>query len=209
MPRNEGKRVIAVAILAAGPSSRFGSNKLTVKVGDMTLLERAIKTVPRDLVDRISVVIPKESSLDPMIGRSIIKILNTQPERGIGSSISVSTKYFLNEVDAILFMLADQPFITSSDIARLIREFYNSPNCIIACSVDGQPRNPMIFPKIYFDRLSELDGDRGARFIAMANEENLVRVEVNPQHLFDIDTPEDLARVRDSLKKGHVKTLRD
>ncbi|MBR4870463.1 MAG: NTP transferase domain-containing protein, partial [Oscillospiraceae bacterium] len=43
-------------VMAAGNASRFGKNKLAADFGGATLITRALRTIPRERFERITVV---------------------------------------------------------------------------------------------------------------------------------------------------------
>jgi molybdenum cofactor cytidylyltransferase len=195
---------IAAVILAAGASKRFGSNKLLQRIDGISILERTMDSVRANNFWNIAVVTPPGRDLDPILHKGTLKIVNKEWARGIGTSIALATRQFEGDVDGILFLLADQPLIKPSDISRLVLEFLVSPRRIIACSVDGQVRNPILFPSSVFGELKQLKEDKGARSIAESHVENLIKVEVDAPSLTDIDIVDDLQKI-ESRKKYEEK----
>ena len=201
----KNKVKIAAVILAAGASKRFGSNKLLQRIDGRSILERAMDSVRANNFWNIAVVTPPGSDLDPILHEGILKIINKNWERGIGTSIALATRQFENDVDGILFLLADQPLIKPPDISRLVLEFLVNPDRIIACSVDGQVRNPILFPSSVFGELKQLKEDKGGRIIAESHAESLIKVEVDATTLMDIDIVDDLQKIESSKRNEEKK----
>jgi molybdenum cofactor cytidylyltransferase len=100
-----------------------------------------------------------------------------------------------------MFLVADQPMIDAGTLDNILSIFRQNPSFIVASSVAGDVRNPMIFPERYFEELLQLTGDSGAKSVALANITNVIKVDVSPEKLVDIDTVEDLAKLNSRIKK--------
>lgn len=196
MNSEQRDRKIAGVILAAGKSSRFSGNKLLAEVGGDPLIKRSIDTLLNVPLWETVTVTSGDPSLSRFLKGRTVEIINKDAERGIATSIVTATEYFSGKVDAILFMLADQPLVDQSDVMILVNASDRHPDHIVACFAEGDVRNPVIFPSRYFDELLSLRGDRGAKAIANSHPELLVRIPVEPSHLMDVDTQEDLDRVK-------------
>jgi len=64
------------------------------------------------------------------------------------------------------------------------------PQSIIATKHNDKAGVPALFPKQYFDTLSKLKGEDGARFL-LNGDPNTIVLSI-PHARYDIDTPEDL-----------------
>ncbi len=199
MRERKNNTKIAALVLAAGNSSRFGSNKLLFKINGKSVLERTLLALSGFEFWKTAVVV-SNTDLDDILGNHIEKIMNKQISLGIGKSIVLGTIYLRKEVSGILILLADQPLFTPDDIKKMTDVFLGDPTKIVACSVDGEIRNPIIFPSSYFDELIKLSGDRGARDLANSHIDNVLRVEIEPSHLLDIDSIEDAPIIEKKLK---------
>jgi len=60
----------------------------------------------------------------------------------------------------------------------------------------GTPGHPVLFDHSVFAELRALDGDRGARAVIERDPSRVAIVEVDAPPPGDVDTPEDLARLR-------------
>jgi len=127
-------------------------------------------------------------------------IMNGDPDSGLSGSIRSAVSDLRNSADAIMFVLADQPLISSKSIGSLLDLHSRHPKKIISYAVRGDPRNPMIFPSNYFDDLLSLKGDNGARKVAIENDADLVRLEVEGVELLDVDLPVDRNEIEKILR---------
>jgi Uncharacterized MobA-related protein len=201
MRERKNSTKIGALVLAAGNSSRFGSNKLLFKIDGKSVLERTLLALSGFKFWKTAVVV-SNTDFDDILGNHVEKILNKQISLGIGKSIALGTIYLRKEVSGILILLADQPLLTLDDIKKMTDVFLGDPTKIVACSVDGEIRNPIIFPTGYFDELIKLSGDRGARGLANSHIDNIVRVEVDSSHLLDIDSIQDVPIIIKEIERG-------
>jgi molybdenum cofactor cytidylyltransferase len=97
-------------------------------------------------------------------------------------------------VGAAIFLLADQPQITTSILRALVQRHAEGLFPVVAPMVMDQRANPVLFDRGTFADLLTLEGDVGGRAIFHKH-----RVEYLPWHddrlLLDVDTPEMYARL--------------
>ena len=91
--------------------------------------------------------------------------------------------------------------MTTSSSAPLIEQLRAIVGAQHVRARHGHVGVPAIFPSWCFSELSQLRGDQGARAILQRNASRLVHVAM-PTAALDLDTPEDLERVRESIEKG-------
>ncbi len=114
-------------------------------------------------------------------------VLNPHPEEGISSSMKLG---LFPEADACLFMVADQPWLWVETLEGLFRRFLGSSKGMAAVAKNGEPGNPCIFSRKYYDRLMELTGDKGGKRVLKAHPEDVVLYEIeNEKELTDVDLP--------------------
>jgi len=99
--------------------------------------------------------------------------------------------------DAIIVALADQPFITTALVNRLIDTFEESPGLdYVASTHGGTAMPPVLFSKVLFPVLQELDGDRGAAGILRSPDYKGTVLKMDSAHYFmDADTQEDFGNI--------------
>lgn len=208
---------IAMIMLAAGNSRRFGGNKLLYEIDGMPMYRHILdqlleaeneienklgKKTESDYVEieadikldsvknvrcNITVVTQYEAIAETAREKQIQVLRNRYPEKGISSSIQIGLKANL-DADAALFTVSDQPWLTKETICRLTDVFLNSKKGIACVSYQGKLGNPCIFGKQYFDELLALEGDKGGKKIIMRHLEDTQIYEVEDvRELEDID----------------------
>jgi nicotine blue oxidoreductase len=102
--------------------------------------------------------------------------------------------------------LADQPLVGAEAVRRLIAAHASGATVVVA-AYDGKPRNPVLIDRVHWPAVIELaTGDAGARPFLRAYPNLVTLVECGDTGSpVDIDTPEDLALVRESAAGGSLE----
>lgn len=194
---------IAFVVMAAGQSKRLGCPKQSVLYQGESLLVRQIKLC-QQLSTSVYCVLGFEADTfaTELAGLDINILINQDWQNGLGSSIASAITQLPKTYQAVMIVLVDQWALTTADLNELVKHWYVQPNKIIACSrVMTEAANddkllspPIIFPRAYFQQLTHLTGEQGAKPVLMNNREDVVDVVVN-HAFFDLDTPEQLAEL--------------
>lgn len=185
---------LVTVILAAGGSTRMNKPKQLLKWKENTLIENSIITSESINRGKNMIVLgSKFNKIFKTVSKYNIRIINNKKwKNGIGSSISIAIKNILNDdhqIDGVLFVLADQPFVSKKYLEKMIKEF--KKNKIVVTKYGEKNGIPAIFSKLFFNELLELNEDFGAKKIISQNKESLIILKPDPNTLVDIDTPED------------------
>lgn len=186
---------LGVILLAAGQSKRFGANKLLSTVGGRPMVCCALESACALRAARVAAVTGCEEIARLAASYGCEVIANDAPQLGQSHSIRLGVSAML-DMDAVLLMVCDQPRLTAASLERLAQRF----SCAgkgVACLKDATHRgNPAVFARRTFDELLALEGDRGAKGVLRAHENDLLVVEtLLPDELSDADTPEMLAQI--------------
>jgi len=87
------------------------------------------------------------------------------------------------------------PFVESAMIDNLIAASDENPGKIIIATHEGKRGNPVLWPRRFFEELTHIQGDTGARHIIETHRDLVIQVELGEAASVDIDTKE----VLDSL----------
>lgn len=176
-------------ILAAGNSARFGGNKLLHELSGGKVIEHIMEKVARLPLSEAVVVTQYGEICRLCEERGMAYVRNEMPDKGLSYSIRLGTEA-LWDCGHILFVLADQLDLKTETLHRIL-EAADDTHVVCACA-GGVVQNPMLFPAAFFDELTELRGDKGAKSVALKHEMKMISVEES--ELRDLDSPEDLGK---------------
>lgn len=112
-------------------------------------------------------------------------------QNGMGHTLAESMQFLANDSTHVFIGLADQILITQSLILQLLNQASLYPDHIIAAKYAGRVGVPCIFPREYFTRLHQLNGDKGAQIILQKCSQQVISIEM-PEASLDIDRQVDL-----------------
>jgi molybdenum cofactor cytidylyltransferase len=192
-------KVVAV-VLAAGASSRFGSQKLLADLGGKPVLQHTLDAVAAAGLDDVVVVLGgARAKVDAAIAwRTERRVTNERPQDGLSSSVRVGLDQAAEDdaVAAVLIVLGDQPAIRPEAIHAVIEAARDSQAPFVRAryAADGAP-NPVLVRRAAWALAAGIDGDRGLGPLLAQRPELVLAVPVagaNP----DVDTPADLAALQ-------------
>ncbi|RSL32395.1 xanthine dehydrogenase [Salibacterium salarium] len=198
----KGNSVVGI-YLAAGKSSRMGSNKLALPLGDTTIGSMGLRTAVYSQLNHVFVIVKPNDTLewiDTALYASYLKnrwtiIRSDQAAKGQAYSLSSGVKAACNQkADGGMVLLGDQPFLSSTIINNLI-EMYKTNETVeyVASSYQGIMQPPILFSSELFSILKRLRGDIGARkFIrSRPSETGITMYYEKGSYFYDVDTKED------------------
>jgi len=192
----EGGKHIGIIILAAGGSSRMGTSKqLLIHRDSKTLIRHIVELATKTALRPVVVVLGANNELiqNELTGLNVRLAINDQWTSGISSSIKLGLTETLNvqpTLDAVLFLVCDQPFVNASLIENIVAKYIKTGKQVIACHYKNSRGTPALFDRSFFNLLLLLKGDKGARQIIHQFPEQIGLVNFE-DGLFDIDTEED------------------
>lgn len=189
-------------VLAAGGSSRFGSAKQLVRIGDRPLLSLIVGRAAEVVGHALMVVLGAGAAeLAPLLKHSPGSVVvNRNWREGLASSIRAGVARLPPSCAAVMLVLADQACVTAEDLRRLAGAWHRQPLCVAAARYGATVGVPTIFPRHLFGELSELKGDTGARALLRRHADHLVKVPM-ASAAFDLDTPDDLLELSSSASQ--------
>jgi nicotine blue oxidoreductase len=195
---------VAGILLAAGEGSRLGQPKALVELGGQTLAERGVELLRAGGADPVIVV----TGAAPVEIPGVRIVHNPQWRSGMGSSLVAGLQALEHQLTpgAAVIALADQPLVGAEAVRRLIAAYRDGAGVAVAAYA-GKPRNPVLIAREHWSVVAGLAaGDTGARPFLRAHPELVTLVECgdtgSPD---DVDTPEDLARVRGAATARSAK----
>lgn len=193
--------MIGAVLLAAGSARRFGGAKLLGDLrGRAVVRWSADALVAAGIPEPVIVVPPGDQDIRAALrGVRARFVVNPEPQRGMGRSLALGVAAVPEGVEWLAIALADEPGLDPGWIARLAAR--RGPGiAIVAPTFAGERGHPVLFHRSVFPELIGLDGDRGARPVVDRDPSRTALVELGIPHPGDVDTPEDLARLRSAAQ---------
>lgn len=184
--------MIVTIILAGGESRRMGFPKLTLELEGKTLLEHAVvkaKKLSREVFVVVGAYPDVYRPIAEAAGALVVK--NPDWQEGLGSTLKTGVKALRSDYDAVLALLADQPFVDETHLQALIDKQQETQADLVFSAYDGVQGPPVLISKSLFANAKTLKGSCGAK--ALIGPDTKVEAVVLERY-FDIDTPEDAER---------------
>lgn len=188
---------VAAVILAAGLSSRMGSNKLLAKIAGKPLVRGVAEAALGSAARPVIVVVGHgaDDTRNALAGLPVSFVENRDFRKGLSTSLICGVNAVPEDCDAALILLGDMPGINSDLLDRMIAAFSpDDDRAICVATHAGKRGNPVLWARQFFPEIRLLEGDIGAKSLVTANEELVSEVESRDDSpLVDIDTPQALA----------------
>lgn len=194
-----------ILVLAAGKSSRFGSDKLLAKMPDgRPLIAHSLEPL-QSIAHQYKLdlcIVTRADNLpliDYLSNKNIPYTLSSDAHLGMGHSLSHGVKCNKNW-QGWMITLADMPNLTTSTLEALITTISINPHRIVRPSLlkKGKviPSHPTYFPQNLGNKLSQLTGDNGAKHLIKSLDQPPILFNVpHPNSLKDVDTLEELQQL--------------
>lgn len=188
-------------MLAAGGSSRLGHPKQLVRHHGEPLVRRAAAAALAVGARPVVVVLGAGAAvIAPVLhGLAGVEVtLNPDWQRGVASSLAAGVRAVraAGGCDGLLVLLADQPLVAAAALRPLIAAFAGGRRVVAAAYADVVGA-PAVIGAERLDELLALEGDRGAGSWLRALGDAVAAVPL-PVAAVDVDTPADLARLREA-----------
>jgi molybdenum cofactor cytidylyltransferase len=182
---------VSAVVLAAGAARRLGRPKQLEQVGGLPLVARALAAAS-----------PAANCL-VMLGSGAVLIrptvqrfapaahIHEVPDwnRGMGHVLAEGVRALPPDTDALVVLLADQPFVTAAAVGLLVSTWRRTGEPWLCAGYDGRWGHPHLFAARWFAALATLDGEDGARAVTGGHQPYVVEV---PGDDRDIDDESDL-----------------
>jgi molybdenum cofactor cytidylyltransferase len=144
-----------IVILAAGASTRLGKPKQLLQYRGKTLLAHAINEAVNSNADAVVVILGKDANLfkKEIDERKVRVAINSSWEEGMASSLRLGLDTLINDkpyIDAVIFMVCDQPHVLSSILNELIITQQKTTKQIVTCNYGDSIRPTCTFSQKIF-----------------------------------------------------------
>ena len=180
-------------LLAAGASTRFGSDKLRHALPHgVPIAVQAARVFKLELSRVVAVVKPGSAELvDALKKEGCEVVVCENAAEGMGASLACAARA-AGEAAGYLVALGDMPFVRRTSIAA-VRDALLNGAVLVAPYFRARRGHPVGIGEIFYKDLLSLRGDEGAKKLLAANEGQLVKIPIgDPGVIRDIDTTQDL-----------------
>lgn len=195
---SEREGPVAGILLAAGLSSRMGSNKLLLEVDGESLLRRSARRALASGVDLLLVVLghQAERNRQELEGLPLRVVLHSGYEQGITTSVAAGVAALPDEARAAMVLLADMPHVTSEMIAALIARYRASAAPLVISDYGGVNAPPMLYDRSLFGELQTMTGGGCGKQVVKRHRHEAEVLAWPAAALADLDVPDDYARLK-------------
>lgn len=197
--------MICAIVLAAGYSSRMGTQKLLLPIGQGTVISHIVNQLIKSKVIKTYVVVGHQADqvTKELSDLPVTIIHNPEYKSGMLSSVRAGLLNIPDKCEAVFVVLGDQPSISSAIIDEMIRLFSIKEKKIIVPVFNGNRGHPVLLSTIYKDEILKNFNDIGLRGILQVHDSDLYEMSVSDSSvLMDMDYPRDYQREAEKYKQG-------
>ncbi|MFC0471233.1 nucleotidyltransferase family protein [Halalkalibacter kiskunsagensis] len=185
-------------ILAAGLSRRMGTAKLLLPYKNEPIIYHVIRHALNSSLSGVTIVV--NSHLFPILNEEkkmngAKVVVNDEASIGMSESVKVGIESIPSDVDAVMFLLGDQPLLSAVEIDFVLHDYERHQKKIVQATYQNKRGHPVLFDKQYFCDLRLIQGDEGGRSIVKKYKEQVYYTETGKEPIQDIDTKSDYERL--------------
>ncbi len=194
--------MISAIVLAAGESSRMGTPKALLPVGEETFLSAVCARLSEAGVAEVVAVLGADAEHVRSFRRFAASVVVNRAYRdGQLSSLRCGLRAVAPGSRGAMVTLVDHPLVAAATYRTMREEAEKEPGMILVAAHRGRGGHPVVFPRSVFAELFAAPAGEGARAVVRADPARVRRIAFDdPGIVADIDTPEEyrdyLAAVR-------------
>lgn len=196
--------MIRAVVLAAGLSTRMGTQKLLLPFGGTTVIGRIVDQILASAVAEVVVVVGHEGErvAAELASRSARVVHNPDYADGMLSTVRCGLRA-LGPCEGVLVALGDQPSITSALVDELVAAYPRCGKGILLPVHEGRRGHPLLFADRYRQEVLTRYDKVGLRGLMLSHPEDVFELSVSSDSvLSDMDYPEDYRRELARLDDG-------
>ena len=187
---------LAAVVLAAGMSSRMGSNKLLLRVGDRMVIEHILLSLKPLETMVVTGHRPEEiREIAESLGAETVH--NPDYEEGMTTSFQAGLRALDPEVDAVFMVLSDTFGFSTELLEWMADKMEVDPETLIVSPVYQWKRgHPVLFRRPLFEEFLGLEAGETMKDVVNRHNDQHRYVESDIWCRTDLNTPEDYERVK-------------
>ncbi|MGZ6125401.1 MAG: nucleotidyltransferase family protein [Myxococcales bacterium] len=193
---------VAGVVLAAGLSTRMGANKMLIELGGRSLVQRAVSTALAAGLDPVLVVVghERERVQEELMGLRCTPVFNPDYARGIHASLKAGIAALPAGTKAAAVLLGDMPLVDAPMVRALVDAFRRGGSPLAVSLYGEVVAPPIVYAEALFAELRDIDGDGCGKRVVKRHRAEAIELRWPEETLTDLDSPEDVARVRARLE---------
>jgi molybdenum cofactor cytidylyltransferase len=187
--------MVSGIILAAGESSRMGSPKPLLKIGEKCFVQHIVDVLIASRVLDIVVVLGADgkaiqTQLNWFKGKTVI---NEEWEKGQLSSIVAGLRAVdQKDLHGVLIWPVDRPLVSEHVIVGMLHQFWTKHMQIVVPVFSGQRGHPVLVGKSLLEDLEKAPMDIGARTVLWDHPKDVLEYQTEEEGVvINIDSAED------------------
>lgn len=187
---------MAGVVLAAGSSTRLGSNKLLIELAGETVVRRAARRALEGGLSPVIMVLGFEAEriAAAVEGLPVETVLNQRHAEGMHASVQAGIDRVPAACAGAAVILADMPLVTAAMLAETVTRFRAGAPLVIS-RYGGVQAPPTLYSRALFPAIGAAGTGCGRRVIRDHLDQAAV-LDWPSDLLADLDLPEDVARLR-------------
>jgi molybdenum cofactor cytidylyltransferase len=177
-------------ILAAGQSSRMGTDKALLPYGGSSFLEHLVNLLRPRVAPVVVVLGHNAEEIRAALSVPCEVVINTNYLAGQLSSLQAGIRALPADSPAALVALVDHPAIAAATVDALLERFESAAPAVLIPRYQGRRGHPVLFSRAVLEELLALPPSATAKQVVNAREAAYLEVD-DPGVLRDVDTPAD------------------
>lgn len=181
-------------VLAAGMSTRMGTQKLLLPFEGKSILEKVIENILLSGIQQLVVVLGSDrTEISELIKHQPVRlVVNENFQEGMHTSVMAGIRALPSDAEAVMIFLGDQPFIPEFVAGKVVDSWKSSAKGIVIPIFKGKRGHPPLYDLKYRSELENIDPEAGLKSVARKFHSDVFEVETFcPEIVRDIDTKSD------------------
>lgn len=202
-------RRVAGIVLAAGSSTRMGSDKLLLELDGEAVVRRAARTASAAGLDPVVVVTghEHEAVTAQLHGLGVTAVNNAEHAKGTHTSVAAGIAAVPDDCAAAVVVLADMPFVTPAMLREVVARYgvgrhdRSRPPLVVSRYGGDVTAPPILYDRALFGELATMDS-RCGRAVVRRHAHEAVLVDWPAEAARDLDRPVDYEVAREELGRA-------
>lgn len=196
--RTDRRGDVAGLVLAAGPSTRMGRNKLLLELDGEPIVRRVVRHALAARLSPVVVVVGHEAGMvrKALSGLDCRSVTNLHYPLGLNRSLQVGVAALPDDVSAAVVMLADMPLVTSDMLATLVNRYRRGDARLVVSQYGEVIAPPTLYDHSLFHELGAPAGEGCGKRVVRQHLAEAQTVHWPVDTLTDLDRPDDFERMK-------------